>query len=152
MLASPSSLWPAMVSPLLAAYCRKQWRERPYTEGYLHGDASLHFSLARSVAHKIFTLSFVFKMVISIIVLNDILSCDTNKNSLFSFFLKEVIGPIQLSPHPFRELLWQPYPKRLFHVCNTIQRVISQIYLQQTQSHCHYLLITFFAPIFSPFF
>lgn len=88
MLASLSSLWPAMVSPLLAAYCRKQWRERPYTEGYLHGDASLHFSLARSVAHKIFTLSFVFKMVISIIVLNDILRCDTNKNSLFSFFFK----------------------------------------------------------------
>lgn len=62
------------------------------------------------------------------------------------------MGQIQLTMYPLRVLLWQPYPERLFNKCNTIKWVICQIYLQQTQSHCSYLLLTFFAAIFSPFF
>lgn len=37
------------------------------------------------------------------------------------FFLNEVMYPIHLPMHPFRVLLWQPYPERLLKKCSTIQ-------------------------------
>lgn len=46
---------------------------------------------------------------------------------LLLIILNEVMGPVQLPMYPFRVLLWQPYPERLFNKCDAIQWVIRYI-------------------------